>query len=562
MMQRKYILKLIILFYLFFIIGFVKISAQVKTVAYCDSLIRVGVDAILNEKDYLKGIEVLEEARTLAEQKEWYRQQFLAINNIGIMHHMMFDYGEALNFYLEAYTISLKHLDDQQTMIVLNNIAILYSKEKNYIKAMEYFKRAYDIAKKNEDLMKVGFYGINLAIVCNKTNQLNLAESYINEALLYLADYPDKILEAKSVQLETIFMNRDYEKTIEGALYLLPETDKSYYLALQNELLYLISKAYLARNDLDNAEYYGNKALKNNQDMDNKAEIYETLSHINYRNKSYHFALLYKDSILQMHDSLNLIRNGRLFENSKLKFELQNYQHELSLKETQLESNKKIFFAILGIIVIALIFVFSWLHNKTVKQKQKKKIEEDRRKIIELELENEKNENLLLENQLHEKETIALLEQERLKNEIELRNRQLSAKALYLSAHDRVMEEIVTYLSKYPDLVKDETFSKNLKTLKQQLNSEKEWESFTTHFEEVNQGILSNLKQKHPILNANDIRFISYIYMNLSTKEIASMLNITLEACRKRKERISKKMDLEGENSLYDYLFSSYHIIS
>jgi DNA-binding NarL/FixJ family response regulator len=42
--------------------------------------------------------------------------------------------------------------------------------------------------------------------------------------------------------------------------------------------------------------------------------------------------------------------------------------------------------------------------------------------------------------------------------------------------------------------------------------------------------------------------------MNLSTKEIASMLNITLEACRKRKERIAAKLELHDSMPLYDYL--------
>lgn len=524
--------------------------------AYCDSLIKIGVNAIMHEKDYVKGVEILEEARTIAEQKQWHEQHFLAINNIGVMYHMMFDYGEALNYYLEAYTISLKHLEDQQTMIVLNNIAILYSKEKNYDKAMEYFKRAYDIAKKNEDFVKVGFYGINLGIVCNKTNQLDLAESYVNEALLYLANYPDKLLEAKSVQAETVFLKGDYRQAIENCRQLLPEADRLSYTIVRNELLYLMSEAYLAQNDLTAALYYANKALEENDDMEAKAEIYETLSQITYQNGAHQASLSYKDSILFMHDSLSQIRSGRLFENSKVKFELQNYQHELSLKEAQLASSRKIFYAILAIVAIALIFVFSWFHNRSVKQRQNKKIEEDRRKIVELELEKEKSENLLLEKQIQEKETVALLEQERLKNEIELRNRQLSAKALSLSGRDRVMEELVSYLAKYPNLAQDETFAQHLKVLKSQLNSEKEWDRFITHFEEVNQGILSNLKQRHPQLNANDIRFISYIYMNLSSKEIASMLNITLEACRKRKERISRKMNLEGENSLYDYLFS------
>ena len=86
------------------------------------------------------------------------------------------------------------------------------------------------------------------------------------------------------------------------------------------------------------------------------------------------------------------------------------------------------------------------------------------------------------------------------------------------------------------------------------IKSDNEWEDFIKHFEEVNQGFLSDVKEKHPELNANDLRFISYVYMNLTTKEIAAILSITAGACRKRKERISKKMNLTDSSKLYDYL--------
>ncbi|PKP15743.1 MAG: hypothetical protein CVU07_09125, partial [Bacteroidetes bacterium HGW-Bacteroidetes-23] len=62
------------------------------------------------------------------------------------------------------------------------------------------------------------------------------------------------------------------------------------------------------------------------------------------------------------------------------------------------------------------------------------------------------------------------------------------------------------------------------------------------------------LKIKHPDLNANEIRFLSFIYLNLNTKEIASLLNISPESCRKRKERLLKKLNLEADVSLYAYL--------
>jgi hypothetical protein len=57
-------------------------------------------------------------------------------------------------------------------------------------------------------------------------------------------------------------------------------------------------------------------------------------------------------------------------------------------------------------------------------------------------------------------------------------------------------------------------------------------------------------------LTITDIRYISYVYMNLDTKEIASMLNITPVACRKRKERIEKRLNLTEKISLNAYLLS------
>ncbi|RZJ50367.1 MAG: sigma-70 family RNA polymerase sigma factor, partial [Flavobacterium sp.] len=60
----------------------------------------------------------------------------------------------------------------------------------------------------------------------------------------------------------------------------------------------------------------------------------------------------------------------------------------------------------------------------------------------------------------------------------------------------------------------------------------------------------------HPDLTPNDIRFIAYVYMDLTSKEIASMLNITLEACRKRKERIIQKLGISDDISLNAYLAS------
>jgi tetratricopeptide (TPR) repeat protein len=95
----------------------------------CDQLIREGIDA-MNRNENIKSLELLTQARVIAEKNRWYTQQFLAINNIGANYYGLLEYGEALNHYLEAYTIALRELDPKYEMTVLNNIAILYSKEK------------------------------------------------------------------------------------------------------------------------------------------------------------------------------------------------------------------------------------------------------------------------------------------------------------------------------------------------------------------------------------------------------------------------------------------------
>ena len=101
---------------------------------------------------------------------------------------------------------------------------------------------------------------------------------------------------------------------------------------------------------------------------------------------------------------------------------------------------------------------------------------------------------------------------------------------------------------------RDPELKNHIQNLKGLLKSENEWESFIKHFEDVNHGFINKLKTEYSLLNTNDIRFLSYIYMNLSIKEISHIFNITPEACRKRKERVSKKLGLHHGSQLHDHL--------
>jgi len=255
-------------------------------------------------------------------------------------------------------------------------------------------------------------------------------------------------------------------------------------------------------------------------------------------------------------DSLHVKKDGKLFENSKIKFELLNHKHELALKQSQLKNERNIFLELIFIFILFIILLVVYFRNRNIKLKQKNELDLQNKKIIELELEKEKNEKLLLEKQIREKEMYVELENERLKSEIELRNRQLSSKALYLSSRDQMVNSFIENVAKNPDLTRDKLLQQHISTLKNNLNTKEEWDSFFDHFEEINPGLLSSLKAEFPDLNSNDLRFISYVYMKLSSKEIATILSITTEAFRKRKERISAKIGLDKDQNLFDFLFA------
>lgn len=529
---------------------------KAQTVEDCDKLIVTGVEE-MNKKNHAKSLELLTEAKAIAESNNWHQQLFLAINNIGANYYLMLDYGEALDNYLESYKIALKELDPKYEMIVLNNIAILYSKENKYDKAEEYFLKAYNIAKENKDSIKIGLYATNLATVANEKKEIEKAEAYTKTAISLLQKTPTILAQANINKAQTLVLKNEFERAKEITLNLLPTLNSSELSEHRISVHMILSRIYENENNIQLAIDYANRAAKDeNVSLENKIDVFERLTELYRKINNNAMAFMYKDSVIIAKDSLNQIKNGKLFENSRIKFELQNYQKELTESQLKLKSERKLFYMILGGILFFILVTLWAIWNYFAKLKQRKIIAESNQKIAELELEKQRNAKILLEQQLKEKEALTLLEQEKFKNEIESKNRQLAAKAILLSSRNEMIEDVIESLSVHHEISQNPQLKRPISELKNQLKRDSDWDDFFSHFEEVNHGFLKSLKENHPELTSNDVRYLSYVYMNLSTKEISLLLNITVEACRKRKERIIKKMNLPEEINLYNYLSS------
>ena len=97
---------------------------------------------------------------------------------------------------------------------------------------------------------------------------------------------------------------------------------------------------------------------------------------------------------------------------------------------------------------------------------------------------------------------------------------------------------------------------KMIKTISEDDNMDKEWESFTKHFDKVHSDFLIELKEKHPTVTANELKLCAYLRMNLSTKEIAQLMNISVRGVEISRYRLRKKLGIPSETTLFDYLIN------
>ena len=92
------------------------------------------------------------------------------------------------------------------------------------------------------------------------------------------------------------------------------------------------------------------------------------------------------------------------------------------------------------------------------------------------------------------------------------------------------------------------------KVIDEGMTDERDWNLFETSFNGAHEDFFKKLKGNHPDLVPNDLKMCAYLRMNMSSKEIASLLNITLRGVEIRRYRLRKKLDLPHDKNLTEFL--------
>jgi ligand-binding sensor domain-containing protein/DNA-binding CsgD family transcriptional regulator len=200
------------------------------------------------------------------------------------------------------------------------------------------------------------------------------------------------------------------------------------------------------------------------------------------------------------------------------------------------------------------LFALSKWQKKKFK-KQITKYEEDQQKLLYIhELEINKTES-----------EIVALRNENLEAEINFKNSELASSAMHLVKKGELLTKIkaeLTHVMKgfdNPQAIAE--VKKMIKTLGEDDNIDKEWESFTKHFDKVHSDFIAGLKEKHPAISGNELKLCAYLRMNLSTKEIAQLMNISVRGVEISRYRLRKKLGIASETNLFDYLIGINKIL-
>ncbi|MGC8824324.1 MAG: ligand-binding sensor domain-containing protein [Bacteroidales bacterium] len=195
----------------------------------------------------------------------------------------------------------------------------------------------------------------------------------------------------------------------------------------------------------------------------------------------------------------------------------------------------KLAFVVYLLMMVSLFVVFIRYKNKKF-ELEKQKIEEENRKAMQLK--------------------IAEHTKEKLEEELKNKHKELAMATMNVAQKNEKLIEIKERLLELENLPDRERrkVENLLRMLDDEINDESYWEHFEQHFNALNDDFLNKLKREHPDITHKDLKMCAFLRMNLSNKEIASLLNITLRGVEASRLRLRKKLNLPKDMPLNEYI--------
>ncbi|WP_299886713.1 tetratricopeptide repeat protein [uncultured Lacinutrix sp.] len=483
-------------------------------------------DYITAEKEYEKAISHFE----IIKDTRYKYRTLLALSDV---KRKLGKYEDAIDVIMQSIN-EKEALGKKEIELVreYEKLGKIYGNIDNINKSNFYLKKTEKAYRDNKKYKALMITLVNLGV--NATHQESL--KYFKEAKTYAFKYEDYIT------LAMIYNNT-------GAIYQsLNNIDSSKYnynksLKLSEKYNYPKLKALSTNNlaelcNLENkpkeAIQYLNASLTINQNssrLPRVAQNYYNLSESYELLKNYKKAFEYRDLHFKLYDSINKQNNIEKINQLEIQYQTAKKEAALALQKEEIKTlNEKsksdsLTKTLYGIGMFSFLSIATLLYFAFKQRIKKNKIAREKQEEI-------------------------------YKQEIAFKKKELASQTLHLVQKSTFIQELKSNLEKIkqsPDLFKIE-FKRLIMLLKKENAEDKDWQVFKTYFSEVHNNFDNKIKAIATDVSEKEIRLASFLRMNLSTKEIASMLNVLPDSVLKSKYRLKKKLQLEKEADLTEFL--------
>ncbi len=150
------------------------------------------------------------------------------------------------------------------------------------------------------------------------------------------------------------------------------------------------------------------------------------------------------------------------------------------------------------------------------------------------------------------------LEKEKLEQEVSHKSKELADSTMSTIRKNEILTSLRSEIcvqkealgTHYPD----KYFNRVIRMIDDNISSDSDWEIFRTNFDRIHENFFRNLIERYPSLTQSDLRLCAFLRLNMSTKDIANLLNISLKGVEAARYRLRKKLSLESDVSLGEFL--------
>lgn len=423
----------------------------------------------------------------------------------------------------------------------LQLISTIYSRQKKYDDAMRLSKEVVaELKGKKEVSGTLGLAYNSLGTLYDLKKEVDSADSCYKLALAEFEKSKNiAYLPSAYCKMAEMAQRKKQKETslsyFNKALSLSQTTDNK-----QAQVMALIGLGnwYLHFNtDTQKAENYFLKALVTAEYLSDKTfeiKSLEALIEVKRKQNDFFEVSQLQNRVIQIKDDFYSHEREQIVKSLEVQFEVAEKNRKLKLVSAERAVSKLTNYLLMSLLVLLLVvFTILFFFLKRINKRDKQLLKTKEELVA------------LMEEQ-------KLLKEQQFQNDIEHKESQLSAITIQMVEKNELLDEIKSILNK-----KEPSSEAELRKLVNKYTiQDNNWKDFDHYFESVNKNFYTRLKQKYPEISTNDLKICALIKLNLSIKEMASILNISPDSVKTARHRLRKKLQLTTEENLTDFILS------